>query len=210
MNRSIISATIVAGVLASLVSSSNVYAQRQHNGIAVIDIAQVFKNHPRFSLMEEELKTTVKQAEDEIKQRRDELLNLDKQQQEFQKGTPEFKRLDEQMISRKADMEVFVKVRRKEVVEREAKMYYTIYLEILDEVKWFAEQNGIDLVLRISEAQNDLDDPRAVMMEIQKPVVYKNAGIDITPHITQQLQRRQPAGPVGQRPQGPRVPQRPQ
>ena len=93
-----------------------------------------------------------------------------------------------------------------EIVEREAKMYYTIYLEILDEVKWFAEQNGIDLVLRVSESQNNFDDPRAVMMEIQKPVVYKNTGIDITPHITQQLKRRQPAGPVGQRPQGPRVP----
>ena len=131
MIRSIFSATTLIGLLASLLVSSNVQAQQRNNGVAVIDIAHVFKNHPRFSLEEEELKGRVKAAEDEIKKRREELINLDKQLREFQKGTPDYKRVDEQIILRKAEMDVFVKVRRKDVVEREAKMYHTIYLRSL-------------------------------------------------------------------------------
>ena len=71
-------------------------------------------------------------------------------------------------------------------------MYWTTYQEILNEVRYMAPQNGIVLVLRYNgEPLDEKDfDPRKVMQELNKAVVYHNPNIDITDYITKSLNQR--------------------
>ena len=79
-------------------------AQIGVNGIAVVDIAYIFKKHNRFDQEMKTLKQRVEAAEadlkrmgEEIKKKQDQLKAYD-QQKTFPPGSPEYKRLEEQIL----------------------------------------------------------------------------------------------------------------
>jgi hypothetical protein len=98
-------------------------------------------------------------------------------------------------------------------MEREAKVYYQTYLEVVEAVNYFAKRQGIGLVLRFSGEPIDPNRRDDVLREINKPVVMQDS-IDITLEVLvllnrdqqspqQQLptsQARQPAQPGSQIP----------
>ena len=81
-------------------------------------------------------------------------------------------------------------------MEREAKIYYTVYQEVNDEVKYYSDRNGITMVLRFNGDPVDVNNRESVMREINKPIVYQN-GVDITPKILEALNKRTPVANKG-------------
>ena len=99
--------------------------------IALLDVSKVYKNHARFKGMMEDMKADVQRAEVEIRKQRDEITKLEERLQEFHKGTPDYKGLEEEVTRRKADLTVKVQIQGKEFQQRQARIYYNVYRETL-------------------------------------------------------------------------------
>ena len=78
---------------------------------------------------------------------------------------------------------------RKDFLEREAKVYYQTYLEVVDAVKYYAKRQNIGLVLRFNGEPVDPNQREDVLREINKPVVMQDH-IDITPDVLDAAQSR--------------------
>jgi len=175
--------------------------------VAIIDLTYIFENHQRFGAMKEDMKRDVKAAEETLKNRSKEVQGLGERLRTFQKGSRDYKELEEELASRSADLSVQAKLQQKQFLEREAKMYYNVYREIIDAVHYYAQRNNIQIVLRFNGAPVDTNDPQEVLKELNKAIVWHTPTVDITPYILAQLNRtpqRQPK--VGRRPNAQGVP----
>jgi Skp family chaperone for outer membrane proteins len=195
--------TTTAGLLAGVLAVSSALAQQRPtapmmsaqprptgNGIALLDVSSIFKNHGRFKAMMSEMEADVKRAEEQMKQERDTIRALSERLKEFRAGSPEYKQLEEQVAKRQSDLSVQVALQRKEFLQRESRIYHIVYQEIEQEVAYVAQQNGIAVVLRYSAEEADGSEPNAVLRDINKQVVWSAPGLDITQMILDRLNGR--------------------
>ena len=109
--------------------------------------------------------------------------------QEFHKGTPDYKGLEEEITHRKADLNVKIQFQGKEFQQRQARIYYNVYQEISQATDYFCQQHGIDVVLRLKGDGVDPEQFESVGAFISKPVVWSPPGLDITDSILRELNR---------------------
>jgi len=189
-------------------------AQIGVNGIAVVDIAYIFKKHNRFDQEMKTLKQRVEAAEadlkrmgEEIKKKQDQLKAYD-QQKTFPPGSPEYKRLEEQILKDTGEFNLKRSLQGKDFMEQEGKLYFKVSLEIDDAVKVIATRNNIGLVLKFNGDDVDANDRNDILRNINKPIVYFDKNMDITPFVLQELNRSAPvAGPTGPMPPTTMLPQ---
>ncbi len=158
--------------------------------VAIIDLKYIFDNHIRFKQMTEEMRRSVQAAEADITARRDRINSLIKQLEGVKKGTPDYKQLEDEITQQKADLNALVSNTKREFMRREAKIYYIIYQEIVQEVKYFAEQQRLTLVIRFNGETIDESDPDIVAKHLHKQVVWHHPNIDITGIILETLNQR--------------------
>lgn len=184
-------ATLVAAGLFGLAIQSPVQAQapgvQPHGTVAILDLTYIFKNHARFQAMTDAMRLEVEAAEKQLSVERDALQNYAKSIEQYKRGTPEYKQIEEELIKRQNDLQLKVNMQKKNFLEQEAKIYYTIYQEVLDHVRYYADQNGISLVMRFNGDPIDRNDPQEVLKELNKSVIYYHRSIDITPIILEKL-----------------------
>lgn len=221
MKKTCFWAILAAATLSSLAGTSLAQGQPQFNGgVAIIDLSYIFKNHENFKAMTEGMRNDVLKAEEVLKARRTEIETLSKRLtdlgNELRKDSPEYKQLDADLTRKKIDLSTQVSQQKKEFLEKEAKIYFQVYQEVIDEVKFFAERQRISLVLRFNGDPVTDGDPQEILKQLNKSVVYYNNSIDITPMILDNLNRRRlpPGGAVSNGPgtqgvQRPGVPGRP-
>ena len=161
--------------------------------IAVIDINYIFKNHTRFGAMVEDWKGDVQKAEDGFRGERTEIQAMAEDIKRFKPGQPDYKRLEEDIARRQSDLQVRMQLKKKGLMEREAKMYMNVYSEVQEQVQYFAQRHGITMVLRFNRNDVTSDDPRQIQQALLRPVVFQD-NIDITVDI---LQRLNPPGSGG-------------
>ena len=160
------------------------------NGVALLDVAYLFKNLNRMKSQMTELKTDVERAESSLKRERENLQGLVERLKEFKPGTPDFKTLEEQIAKRDADLRIQTQIQQREFLERESKIYQSVYEEVLQEVDFFAKSNNITIVLRFNGDPIDKDKPEDVLRNINKPVVWFSSGLDITGPVLSRLNQR--------------------
>ncbi len=188
--------TVVAGIV--LILTLAVYhapAQRtgvpgaamQPSAAVMLDISYIFKNHARFKGMMSDMKADVGRAQEQLKNERDTIRNLQERLKEFRAGTPDYKSLEEEIAKRAADAQVQMQLQRKEFLQQEAKIYYTIYREIQQEVEYYATNNNISMVFRFNGDPVDTEKPDDVLRDINKSMVYHAKNLDITPVILERL-----------------------
>jgi Skp family chaperone for outer membrane proteins len=157
--------------------------------LALLDVSRIFKSHQRFKGMMDDMKADVERAEAQVKAERENIGQLADRLQEFHKGTPEYKQMEEDLAKRQAELAVRVNLQKNEFLQREAKIYNSVYQEILQATDYFCKQNRIDMVLRFNSDQVDVERPDSVLAFINKPVVWYDRGLDITDAILQDLNR---------------------
>jgi Skp family chaperone for outer membrane proteins len=161
--------------------------------VAVVDISYIFKNHARFRTMMENMKKEMEGIEAELKADREKIAQNEQQRNTYNAGSAEYKKLDEEVARQMADFNLKMGRLRKDFLEREAKVYYQTYLEVVDAVKYYAKRQNIGLVLRFNGEPVDPAKREDVLREINKPVVLQDQ-IDITPDVLVLLNRDQPSG----------------
>ncbi len=101
----------------------------------------------------------------------------------YNRNSTEYRQMEEDITKRSADLQVQVQLQKKSFFEREAKIYYTVYQEIMEQVKYHADKHGIVLVMRFNGDPLDENDPQGIQKELNKAVLYYNKVIDITPIV---------------------------
>ncbi len=158
--------------------------------IAVLDLNYIFKSHERFKAAKDDLQHDVVQAEEELKQKRDEIRRMAEQLEQYKPGSPEYKQLEATLAGRQAQISADVQLKKKEFMQQEAKIYFQAYQEVLDEVRYYASRQQISMVLRINDEAVDPNDPQAVLDELKKSVLFHDANINITAVILDAVNRR--------------------
>ncbi len=173
------------------------------NGIAVVDVAYIFKNHVRFKQQMEEMKLRVEAAEADVKKDQESIKRKAEELKTFNPGTPNYKQVENDLIKMQGDLQLKVSLQKKDFMEQEGRVYFNVSREIDDAVKQLSTKNGIVLVLRFNGDPIDGNNRDEILRGINKAIVYNDPRMDITPYILQDLNRSAAGtGPVGVRPQG--------
>lgn len=170
--------------------------------VAVVDISYIFKNHRRFKATMDSMKQEMDGIEKDLKADREKIAQQEQQRNQYNPGSAEFKQLDEEIARQMAEFNLKMGKLRKDFLEREAKVYYQTYLEVVDAITYYSQRQGIGLVLRFNGDPIDPNKREDVLREINKPVVVQDK-IDITGDILVLINRDQPAAAqpqVGARP----------
>ncbi len=188
--KKLISRVAIAAVLFQSFACASVSLAQVQSSVAVIDLKQVFEGHTRFQAMRDQLMRDVEGAENTVKARQEELRAMVEQLREFRPGTPDYKKMEADVANRQADLKVDISIQKKDFMEREAKIHYYIYQEVLQEIRHFAGQRGLSLVMRVNTQEVKDENPQQILQELNKPVVFFSKTIDITSPILTTLNQR--------------------
>ncbi len=185
-------ATVVAVALA--ICLVNVQSRAQDSAprpsgtsVAVIDLGQVFKNHPRLKTQLDGIKTQIDSYEAFVRQEQKKVQALAEQLKTLKPGTPDYASKEKEYASLQADLQVQVRQKSRAFLEQEAQIRYSAYQEIQQHVAQFCHAYGVQLVIRFNSAVIDPSKPQEVQMGLNRPIVYQDK-LDITKHIIQSLQ----------------------
>ena len=170
--------------------------------VVAIDLSKVLKEHRGFKAKMDAMAVEVKAAEVELNTLRDAIAK----QEEVLKtptstspkpGTDAYKQLESEIIQRKSVFNANASVKKKDLMEKETKIYYTVYKEIADEVKAFADYYKISMVLRYNSDAVDVPPGtqpgrEEVAKLMSKPIIYLGPNLDITDQILTSINRRYP------------------
>lgn len=157
-------------------------------GVAVVDINYIFKNHQKFKNAMEGMKTDFQGVEAQMKGKQKQMLAMQEKQKTFKPGTAEFKQIDEQLVRANADLQVEVTGKRKELVEREAQIYFATYREVSQAIEYYASRQNIGVVFRFNGEDADPTNRESILRNINKAVHFQNK-VDITPDVLALLNR---------------------
>jgi Skp family chaperone for outer membrane proteins len=159
------------------------------DGLAVVDVAYIFKNHARFKQQMEAMKQKVDAAELELKRDQDEYKHMADQLKTLNPGSPDYKKLESDMLKKQGDLNLKVQMQKQDFMEQEGHVYFNVSREIDDAVKQLAAKNNIVMVLRFNGDPVDPADRNDILRGINKPIVYYDPRMDITPYVLQDLNR---------------------
>jgi Skp family chaperone for outer membrane proteins len=171
-----------------------------HHGIAVIDVTYILENYTKLKKAMEFYKSKAQEVEDTLKKQQQAIQKKAEGLKALQPGTPDYKKLEEELTKAESDWKLEVASKRRDFAEQESSYYLRAYQELSLAVKTYSERNGIQLVLRFNGAPIDPNNREMVQMEVFKLVMYYDKRIDITGAVLQELNRN--AGGVAARPQG--------
>jgi Skp family chaperone for outer membrane proteins len=133
------------------------------------------------------MKDEVTAAENLLKAERDRISGMMEQIKGYNVGTPEYKKLEADIAKAQGDFNVNAQLQKKDFMDREAKVYLQVYTEVEKAVEQFAREHRIAIVHRFDGEPLDGSDRNAILRGITKPIVYLEAGIDITPDVLKML-----------------------
>lgn len=166
------------------------YANAAKYKIAVVDITYVFKEHRRFKQQIEAMQQRMQTMDKTFTDQRNAIAQKEEERNNFKPNSPEYKKLDTEIVNLKAKFSVQADQAQKAFMEEEANLYYNTYEEVKLVIEAFAKTYDIGLVLRFSGDEIDPALRRDIITGINRPVVFQNA-IDITPYVLQRVNQSQ-------------------
>lgn len=191
---SLSTATLCALIsLAAIAAPNAALAQTAGTRVAVIDVSYIFKNHPGFKAKMEGMKVDVQAFEGQLRQRGEQMKTLQGQLQQYKPTSAEYKGIEAQILKINADGQAAATLKKKDFLQREAKIYYETYNEIVGEVGSLAEKHGIGLVVRFN-SEPITDDRPAILEGVNRAVVFQK-NLNITFAVLENLKRKIAATP---------------
>lgn len=188
----------IAAIVASLFAVSFASAQSGGTNVAILDVGKVFKEHARFTQSMDIMKEDVKKFEGYLREENAKMKKMVDQLKEYAKTSNEYNDLEAKIAKRTSDLQVETQLKRREFMQREAKLYFNTYTELTNAVQQFAEKYGVQLVLRFSSEPIKEDDAKSILQGVNATVVYHSKR-DITNLIVEKLNGGRPKGGVSNR-----------
>jgi Skp family chaperone for outer membrane proteins len=161
--------------------------------IAIVDVNHLLKSHVRLKKQLADLagEATLLQAKFES-----ELKSLQKKAEglkEMSAGSAEYNALESELVKLKAAMQADIELKRKEFVQREARLYYDAYQEIKGDIAKLAKGQHLAIVLNVNLDEINVDKPDEVARGITKQVVWFDESINLTPQMEKKYAAASPA-----------------
>lgn len=178
---------LFAGLLAS---------SQAQTKVVLVDIGQVFKNHPQFSAGLAVLKSKADQFQAEGQQIQQQLIaKAEALDLDYDKESDEYRDREALLAKESATMEVDQRSKMRELLKQEAQLHFDTYVEISQVVSQYCQEFGIQLVLRFNREEMDPNNPNSIMQRVNGGVVFHSQSADITNAVIQRIAqgRRQAA-----------------
>ncbi len=160
--------------------------------VYLLDLSYVFKNYSKFKAMKDQMQADVQAAEARVKRDKETINKLREQLEGYHPGSEDYKKLEQDIATRIADLNVLIALQGKEFRQQEARNYFTVYQEVRAEVDYFASQNRAAMVLRFDreDGSTSADVPDTVVRVLNKSVIWNSQGLDISDYILNNLNGR--------------------
>jgi outer membrane protein len=96
---------------------------------------------------------------------------------------------EKEFAQKKSDFEAFRAVAQRDFMRKEAQIYKTVYLEVVDAVRKYAYHYQYSLIMRFNSEKLDASDPQKLIQGLQRPVIYHRSEDDITASVIDYLNR---------------------
>ncbi|MGE0377342.1 MAG: OmpH family outer membrane protein [Planctomycetaceae bacterium] len=204
MKKLIIGAMAVAMLASLFVVSGRIQGQQGQppktasaadppHKVGLIDMAEVFKDYEKFKSLRDDLQAQIEQSDTQAKAMLAEMKQLQEvgQSGQFKQDSAEFKKIEQQLITKKGELESFRQVQQREFLRKESEIYKQVYLEVQDMVEKFATHFNYTLIVRFNRSKVDAaENPQEVIQSMNRQVVYHRGQDDITPRIVQALNQK--------------------
>ncbi len=204
MSKSLWLVAIVAGSFAVL-AATQLLAQRPQTvaaprtGAALVDLSVMMQKSNRFLQAMDRLKANYEVQAEELKKQGETGNKLTEQLRKMPQNSPERKELEQRILKMRADYELDGKRITEDTQDAESKIVLGLVREVQAELKRYSEATGTQLILRGNPEPPNLNDPRIILQEIHKPIVYQS-GLDVTPAILNSMNRGTTPPPTANRP----------
>jgi Skp family chaperone for outer membrane proteins len=158
--------------------------------VLVVDVARIFKTSPFFTTQMSSIKKEVEVVEAEVKATQVQIQKLQVQLTSFNPGTPEHKTVEANLAQMISNLQVKMALKRKHIVNREAKVYFGTYQEITNIIAAIAHQKGAGVVFNYSGDKMDSNDRASIIKGVNRTVVFQNTNVDITDWVLAEITRR--------------------
>jgi outer membrane protein len=176
-----------------MVSGNTVSAQdaAAPSRVGLIDMAHVFKNYEKFKALRDDLKNEITSSDNQAKAMATRIKTVQDQLKTFNEGSPEYLEKEKELAKSASDFEAFRKVAQRDFLRKEAEIYKTVYLEVADAVKLYAQHYKYAVILRFNrEDIQTSSNPEEVLQSMNRQVVYFYAKDDITESVLQYLNKK--------------------
>lgn len=202
MKKLIVSASVIALLAGVLALTGDAFSQQKDreaagapaanipHKVGLIDMAYVFKNYQKFESLREELKVEIAESEDKAKQMQKEIADGQQQMKTFTEGSPEYTKVEKQLVQKAADFENFRRQMSRTFLKKESQIYLQVYNEVSNMVERYATRFEYTLIMRFNREDLDTDNPQALLQGMNRQVVYYRADDDITKPIMDSLNRK--------------------
>ncbi len=193
-------------VLGNILTATLVVAQQPaaasspaRSPIAVVDVGFVLKNHPTMKANIERIETEMKKADEEFAAKRDAIIKqMEQLKVQFNEGTPDYERQEKMIAEGDTNFRLELVKKRKEFDEARAGVIFKIYSDINTLVKFYCENTGTSIVMRVSRETMDPKKPETVQMVMAQEVLFFQPSADISDWILQGLNQNAGTAPAGQ------------
>ena len=158
--------------------------------VAVVDLKRVFEQCPPHQQALEAIKNQIQTFEREIQNERKAIAEMNQQVREFKQGSDRYRRIEEQAAKRTVALKLRISMKRRDVQDREAKVFYATYTDAMQHIKSFCQRSGVQMVMSYDSTNIDPADRRSVLNGMNRSMLYQT-GLDITDHIITQMRRQQ-------------------
>ena len=173
MRTIVLSAIAMAMTTVSVLAPAQASAQDAAHRIAVVDVAYIFKNNEGIKRQVKAVEDNLKAFDTELTAKRDELKAAAEKLKTYQPNSPEYTAQEERVASMESKLRLDMARKRKELADREAKIYYDNYQLISAGVQLIAEHNKINLVLRYNSEDMELEKGESVIRGVMRNIVVR-------------------------------------
>ncbi len=190
-------------VLSANTASAQDAAAPAPTKVGLIDMAFVFKNYDKFKAMREDLKTEIQGSDNQAKAMAGRIKTIQDQLKTFNDNSPEFLEKEKELAKYGSEFEAFRKVAQRDFLRKEAEIYKTVYMEVSDAVKLYAQHYKYAVILRFNREEiESSSNPETVLQSMNRQVVYFSTRDDITDSVLKYLNQKYQ--PQANRPAPPR------
>lgn len=191
---------LVAGLAISILAQGQtrpMAPQPRPFGVALLDVSYIFNKHVGFQTSLADLKAQAANTRTLVEQEKDAIRKLLEGLPDLRRNKPgsrEYKQLEEEIATRRSELQISLELQNKEFLDKESSLYYAVHQEIQRAVYDYSLQNNVSLVLRFNGEPVDKTQPEDVLRGVNSSVVWYSQSLDITKTILDRLNARYGGG----------------
>jgi Skp family chaperone for outer membrane proteins len=183
----------LAGYITTIACAQTASAPQQRPyQVAIVDIAQLIKNHPTFVAKQKELKKFADEKETEFNARKASIQDREKSLNELKltPGTADHAKAVDEITTKITLLEKDVKIAQRQLMTDNSIVLYDVYKEIREEIDSIAKQSQIAQVMDYRTLDANPADPNAVAAMLEQNLIWHADSLEISQFVINRIYQK--------------------